>query len=78
MRVVLVNARVRDDLLDDTQPRVAPGLFVLTLDQCKCFDRISLDGLEQIAAVINAPAFTATVKMYRQLTRFLTFEDMVI
>ena len=62
-RVVLAIDRARSGLSDP--------IFILTLDQSKCFDRISLETLEAIVNHLQAPQLRATLKVYKKLSRVI-------
>ena len=57
--------------IDRAKAKLRDRLFVLTLDQSKCFDTISLDTLETVANHLGATPLQTAVANYRKLSRHM-------
>ena len=57
--------------IDLARTRLGAEVYVLTLDQSKCFDRINLDALEAIVQKCNIQSLRVGLHIYRQLSRIM-------
>ena len=59
------------DLIDAAAMGIDPTLFLLSLDQAKCFDRLHLKTLSSIVECLGVPALKTALQVYSTLGRHM-------